>query len=58
MDPIRWLLRMSQWSRHPPAGWRVKLMIGVLILCLGLAGLQKLGLWPDWLTVNGRANLR
>ena len=50
MNP-RWFLRMSQWARHPPPMWKVLLVAIVVALCLALAGLQWLGLWPDWLTV-------
>jgi hypothetical protein len=31
--------------------WKVLLVAIVVALCLALAGLQWLGLWPDWLTV-------
>jgi len=53
MNPI-WLIRMSQWVRNPPPLWKVLLVLAVIAACLGLAGLEYLWGWPDWLTVNGR----
>ncbi len=42
------LLRMSKWARNPPSERRVKLVIAVLLICLMIAGIEYLGLWPDW----------
>lgn len=52
MTPL-WLIRMTRWVRHPPPLSRVILVLGVVALCLALAGVEHLGLWPDWLKVNG-----
>ncbi len=49
MNP-RWLLRMSRWAAHPPSWARVKLVFGVILLCLLLAGIERFFGWPDWLT--------
>lgn len=57
MDPLGWFLRMSRWSRRPPSQRRVVLVLVVIALCLGLAGLQWLGLWPEALRVNDRPRL-
>ena len=57
MNPI-WLIRMARWARHPPPMWRVKLVVGVVILCLVLFGIEHFWGWPEWLTVNGKARLR
>lgn len=53
MNPI-WLVRMAQWARNPPSGGRVKLVLGVILLCFALFGIEWLWGWPDWLTVNGK----
>lgn len=55
---LRWLLRMSQWARHPPPMSRVILGAVVIGLCLALAGIEWLGFWPDWLSVNGGRPVR
>lgn len=52
MNP-RHLLRMSKWARRPPSEARVKLLIGIIVVCLALAGIEWLVGWPDWLTLNG-----
>jgi hypothetical protein len=46
------LLRMTRWVRNPPSPKRVYLYASVIVACLGLAGLQWLGLWPEWLTLT------
>lgn len=53
----RWLLRMARWARRPPSANRVRLVLGVLALCLLIAGLQKGFGWPEALTVNGPARI-
>ena len=57
MNPI-WLIRMARLARHPPPMWRVKLGIGVGILCLILFGIEQFWGWPEWLSVNGPTKLR
>ncbi|MDZ4312472.1 MAG: hypothetical protein U1A24_18140 [Cypionkella sp.] len=57
MNPI-WLIRMSRLARHPPPLWKVKLVLGVIVLCLVLFGIEQIWGWPDWLSVNGKAKLR
>ena len=57
MNPI-WLIRMARWVRRPPSMGRVKLVLGVGILCLILFGIEHVWGWPDWLTVNGKTKLR
>ena len=41
MNP-RWLLRASQWARNPPPARRVWLVLGVVALCLVLAGIERM----------------
>ena len=53
-----WLLRASRWSRRPPSLGRVAVVLGVLALCLALAGIERAGLWPDALTPERGARHR
>ena len=48
----RWLLRMSRWARNPPSAKRVMLVLGVIIACLLIYGLEQMGWWPDWATAT------
>lgn len=52
MIPLRLLLRAAHWARHPPSGRRVALGLLVLGLCLAVAGLEWVGLLPDWFHLN------
>lgn len=51
MTPI-WLLRMAKWLRHLPSWGRVKLVVGVVLACLVLAGIEVIFGWPKALTVE------
>lgn len=57
---LRHLLRMSRWARNPPSEKKVKLVIGVIVLCLILVAMERLFGWPAWLTPDrvpkGRIN--
>lgn len=46
----RWLVKMAMWVRNPPSPERVKLVFGVIALCLLLFGFERLFGWPAWLT--------
>lgn len=50
----RWLLRASKWARRPPSERRVKLVLVVIAIALAIIALEKLGLWPDWATMDRR----
>ena len=39
---------MKRWVQNPPSPQRVKLVFGVVALCLVIIGLEYAGLWPDW----------
>lgn len=47
-----WLLRMAKWARHPPSPRRVMIVAIVVAAGFALAGLEWLGLWPDWAQVE------
>ena len=51
MNP-RHFLRMSRWARNPPSKAQVKLVVGVVIVCLVLYGFERMFGWPAWLTPN------
>ena len=46
----RWFLRMARWGRNPPGEKQVKLVLGVIAICLALFAVERLVGWPDWLT--------
>jgi predicted acyltransferase len=47
-----WLVRAKRWAQNPPSEGRVKLVLGVIAVCLLIAGYEWLYGWPEWLTVN------
>ncbi|WP_170442578.1 hypothetical protein [Ruegeria arenilitoris] len=51
---LRHLLRMSRWARNPPSDQRVKLVLGLIVLCLLIAGIEYMGWWPEWATSRPR----
>jgi hypothetical protein len=53
MNPL-WFVRAAKWGRHPPSDKRVKLVIFVVLVLLGVAALEYFGLWPDWATAERR----
>jgi hypothetical protein len=51
MNPM-WLIRMQRWVRRPPSMARVKLVVGVIAICLALYGIEHIFGWPTALTVS------
>ncbi|MFN3724144.1 MAG: hypothetical protein ACK4VZ_13985 [Paracoccaceae bacterium] len=51
MNPI-WLLRMAKWVRNPPSWARVKLVVGVVVACFVIFGIEYFWGWPEALTVQ------
>lgn len=49
MDQFRWLLRASRWARRPPSTSRVILVLVVIAICLGIAGIDRFVGLPDWM---------
>lgn len=45
----RWLMRMAQLARRPPSLQRVAIWAGAMAAVLIIAGVERLGLWPDWM---------
>lgn len=48
----RWLLRMSLWARNPPSKKRVQFVLGIIVVALLIAGMERMGWWPDWATAQ------
>ena len=51
MNP-NWLIRMAQLARNPPSMGRVKLVFGVVAICLAIFSMEHWFGWPEWLVVN------
>jgi hypothetical protein len=41
------LLRMARWARNPPSTRRVVIVFAVVAICLALAGMEWIGIFPD-----------
>lgn len=52
-----WLLRAARWVRNPPSWQRVVLVASIVAICIAVATVEWLGLWPEALTLE-RVNLR
>ncbi|MDP5307907.1 hypothetical protein [Paracoccus spongiarum] len=56
MNNLIWLLRASKWARNPPSARRVRLVLAIVALAIGVVVLERLGWWPDWARLEeGRA---
>jgi hypothetical protein len=53
MNQLLWLLRAKRWVQNPPSPARVKLVLGVIAVCLVLVAIERFAGWPDWMTVDG-----
>ncbi|WP_099823583.1 hypothetical protein [Oceaniglobus indicus] len=47
---LHWLLRASRWARNPPSPGRVKLVLGVIAICLVIVAIEHFIGWPDALS--------
>lgn len=52
MNYLAWLVRAKRWAQNPPSEGRVKLLLGVVAICLAIAAYEWAFGWPDWLTPN------
>ena len=48
----RHLLRMSKWARKPPGEKRVKLVIGIIVICLILFAIERWIGVPEWMQME------
>ncbi len=51
MNP-RWLLRMKRLAQHPPSESRVKLVFGVIAVCLAIFVIERVVGFPDWMNAS------
>ncbi|SLN41789.1 hypothetical protein AQS8620_01638 [Aquimixticola soesokkakensis] len=51
MNPMH-LLRAARWARKPPSAKRVKLVLGVVAICLVLVAIEHVVGWPEALTIE------
>lgn len=49
---IRHLLRMARWARKPPSHQMVKLVFGIIALCICLFVIERYIGWPEALRPN------
>lgn len=52
---LRHLMRMARWAHRPPSEKRVKLVLVVIALALGIWGLEALFGTPEWMRIEGGA---
>lgn len=52
MNYLHWLMRAKRWAQKPASEGRVKLVFGVVAICLVIAGIEYFIGWPDWMTVD------
>jgi hypothetical protein len=52
LNHLGWLIRAKRWAQNPPSAGRVKLVLGVIALCILLVAIEKFIGWPDWMTVD------
>lgn len=49
MSPM-WFLRAKRWARNPPSWGRVKFVVAIVLICLGLYAAERIWGWPEALT--------
>ncbi len=45
-----WLLRAARWARNPPSAGRVKFVLAIIAVCIGLYAIERFVGWPEALT--------
>jgi len=51
MNP-RWLFRMARWANRPPSEKRVRLVLGIIAVCLVIFAIEYFIGWPDWMSTE------
>lgn len=56
---LMWLVRTKRWAKNPPSTQRIKLVFGVVLLCVILVGIEKFIGVPEWMQLerSGRNGL-
>lgn len=52
MNNMIWLMRAAKWVRNPPSPKMVKLVFAIIAAGLAMLAMEKLGMWPDWATME------
>jgi hypothetical protein len=55
---IRWLLRAKRMAARPPSEAKFWLVVGIIVFCALLWGIEQFFGWPDWLTPNDMRRMR
>ncbi|WP_378943813.1 hypothetical protein [Paracoccus sp. R86501] len=58
MNNMIWLMRATKWARKPPSAKMVKLVFAIIAAGLAMLLLEKLGMWPEWATLDQRRGMR
>ncbi len=48
----RWLLRAAMWVRRPPSPQRIKMFVGLVVICIVIGLIEYFGYWPEWATLD------
>jgi hypothetical protein len=54
LNHLHWLIRMRRWVANPPSMGQVKLVVGIVVVCLAIAMFEKIFGWPEVLTLPQR----
>lgn len=46
----RWFVMMKRWVQNPPSPAQIKLVFGIVVICLVLFAVEQFWGWPEWLT--------
>jgi hypothetical protein len=49
---LLWLMRMRRMASQRRPLWQLKMLLGVIVICIVLVGIEKFVGWPDWLVVQ------
>ncbi|CAM3149083.1 hypothetical protein PANO111632_05255 [Paracoccus nototheniae] len=52
MHNLMWLVRAARWVRNPPSAKMVMMVFGIIAVGLIIAGVEMLGYWPEWATME------
>ena len=58
MNNLIWLLRAKRWAERPPSLRHVIMVLTIVGIGMAIAGLQYLGWWPDWATMDQGRGVR
>ncbi|ALI54551.1 hypothetical protein IMCC12053_603 [Celeribacter marinus] len=53
-----WLIRAKRWAKHPPSTKRIIFVFGIVAACVVLYLIERAGLLPEWMQLEGRGGMR